>query len=240
MLDGKPDRPYLVFLHEGLGCTDMWKTFPEDLCTAAGCPGLVYDREGYGRSSRLRKKRTVHYLHDYAFNELPRVIDALIPEKPFILIGHSDGGSISLIFGSEKPVYLKGIVTEAAHVFVDLLTTNGVKEADTAYDEGRFKGLDKYHGDKTDQIFKAWSETWLSSWFRHWNIEYLLPSVKVPVLAIQGKEDHYGTLQQVESIVTGVSGRSWHYHVPRCGHSPHLDQPGLVIKRICAFIKKMT
>lgn len=239
MVDGAPGRPYLVFLHEGLGCTEMWKQFPDNLCRETGCPGLIYDREGYGRSSGLRKDRTVHYLHDYALGELPEVLNALIPGQPYILIGHSDGGSISLIFGAEKPALLKGIITEAAHVFVDLLTVTGVREADNAYDKGGFKGLSKYHGKKTHRIFKGWSDTWLSPWFRSWNIEYILPSVECPVLVIQGKDDHYGTLGQVESIVSKVSGRSGRFLVPGCGHSPHLDQPDAVTEKMMHFIKEL-
>lgn len=236
LIKGKSDVPYLVFLHEGLGCLQMWQNFPEELCRKTGCPGLLYDRTGYGKSSPLGSDRTVHYLHDYALCELPEVLQAIIPNRDYILIGHSDGGSISLISGAEQSPLLKGIVTEAAHVFVEPETIEGIRAADEAFERDHFKGLYKYHGDKTDNIFKAWSNTWLSNWFKFWNIEYLLPSVQCPLLAIQGKDDQYGTKYQVHSIVSKSSGPSDALFVKNCGHTPHLEQPDLLIEKISEFV----
>jgi pimeloyl-ACP methyl ester carboxylesterase len=173
LLDGDPDRPYLIFLHEGLGCTGMWKDFPGRLCRETSCPGIVYDRLGYGKSSPLPRPFTIHFMHHNAFIELPKVIAQLIPDKDFFLIGHSDGGSISLIFASEKPARLKGIITEGAHVFVEKETTNGIRVAVEDFNAGKLGGLKKYHAEKTDAIFKAWSDIWLSAGFWHWNIEYV-------------------------------------------------------------------
>ena len=141
LIEGNGNNPYLIFLHEGLGCSAMWKDYPDQLCHKTKCPGLVYDRLGYGKSSPLNRTRTIHYMHYYALNELPRVIEDIIPNKPFILIGHSDGGSVSLIFGSEKPAFLKAIITEAAHVFVEPETLKGIEAADEAYDKGNLKSL---------------------------------------------------------------------------------------------------
>ncbi len=238
LIDGNSHYPYLIFLHEGLGCNAMWKDFPEQLCHKTECPGLLYDRLGYGQSSPVDSARTVHYLHDCALNELPKVIESLIPKKSYILVGHSDGGSISLIFGAEKPSLLRGIITEAAHVFVDSETIEGIQAADESFSRGKLNGLRKYHGEKTNRVFKAWSETWLSDWFRHWNIEYLLPSIECPVLVIQGSDDHYGTEDQVNSIVTKVSGNAESYFVKKCGHSPHLEQPETVIEIMSEFIER--
>lgn len=229
-IDGKAGRPQIVFLHEGLGCTAMWKDFPQRLCTRTGCPGLVYDRLGYGKSSPLSRPRTIHYLHHYALFELPRVLDALIPGEPFVLAGHSDGASIALIFGSEQPSSLKGIITEAAHVFVEKETTDGIIETVESYEGGKLSGLFKYHGEKTEDIFRAWSDTWLSEWFRHWNIEYLLPSIGVPVHVVQGCRDQYGTEAQVNSIVSGVRGKATASMVKDCGHSPHQEHPSLLLE----------
>jgi pimeloyl-ACP methyl ester carboxylesterase len=237
---GEVDRPHLVFLHEGLGCHAMWKKFPKRLCNRTGCPGLVYDRLGYGKSSPLRRTRTIHYLHDYALKELPQVIDALIPNKPFILIGHSDGGSISLIFGAEKPPYLRGIITEAAHVFVERETLDGIRKADEAFEKGKFSGLFKYHGEKTQGIFKAWSETWLSQWFKYWNIEYLLPSIEVPMLVIQGCDDRYGTKDQVDSIISKSAGKAVPSLVENCGHSPHQELLEFLLELMSRFIAQVT
>lgn len=238
-IDGNNQKPTLVFLHEGLGCTAMWKDFPEKLCNTTESPGLVYDRLGYGRSSSLKFSRNLNYLHSYALDELPRIIDSLIPGKQFILIGHSDGGSISLIFAAEQPDNLKGVITEASHVFVEPQTLAGIKKADKAYEEGKLKVLKKYHGTKTHGIFKAWSDTWLSSGFKNWNIERVLSSVICPLLVIQGCEDQYGTLRQVNSIVKGVTGQAESFLVDNCGHVPHREQRGQVLEKMSDFIRKI-
>lgn len=217
----------------------MWQSFPKELCRITRCPGLLYDRTGYGSSSSLDTVRTVNYLHDYALNELPEVIDAVIPDRSHILIGHSDGGSISLIYGSERPALLRGIVTEAAHVFVESETIEGIRTANEAFKCGKFKGLYRYHGEKTNQLFKAWSETWLSEWFRHWNIEYLLPSVTCPMLVIQGMDDKYGTEYQVNSIVSKSSGSSEALILKNCGHTPHLECPEILTRKVTKFINEI-
>lgn len=235
-LAGKPANPCLVFLHEGLGCTAMWRDFPERLCRRTQCPGLVYDRLGYGRSSPVAASRTIHYLHHAAFNELPVLLDRVIPGRPFILVGHSDGASISLIFAAEKPSRLQGVISEAAHVFVEPETRQGIAEAEAAFAEGQFQGLYKYHGRKTEQVFHSWSQTWLSQWFWHWNIEYLLPSIACPVLVMQGTEDRYGTRRQVDVIAEQTSGRAELSLIADCGHAPHAEQPEAVLEEMAAFI----
>ena len=198
---------------------------------------MLYDREGYGKSSPLRSVRTIHYLHDYALNELPEVIKAVIPDRPHILIGHSDGGSISLIYGAERNPLLNGIVTEAAHVLIEPETIKGIREADEAYEHGKFGGLYKYHGEKTRTIFKAWSETWQQDWFRHWNIEYVLPSIQCPILAVQGMDDPYGTDQQVNAIVAKSAGPAESFLVENCGHTPHREQFEIMIAKTHRFIE---
>jgi len=240
LLPGNTALPYLVYLHEGLGCTDMWGDFPETLCAATGCPGLVYDRLGYGKSSSLKNnKRTIHYLHEYALQELPKLLASLIPQKPFILIGHSDGGSISLIFGAEQSSLLKGIITEAAHVYVDHETIAGIEIAKKAWDKGKLRGLVKYHGDKTETLFRAWSETWLSKWFKHWNIEYLLPSIDVPLLIIQGGNDQYGSSEQVTAIISKTSGHAHGEILEKCSHIPHSEVQAVVVALMSDFIAQI-
>ena len=165
LIEGADELPYLVFLHEGLGCVEMWKSFPQRLCDQTGCPGLIYDRLGYGKSDGLKKERGIDYVHEYALKELPAVVNMLIPGKDHILIGHSDGGSIALLYGTQNPAALKGIISEAAHVFVEPLTVTGIEQADAVYEKGGFSGLKKYHGEKTELIFKAWTKTWLSDAF---------------------------------------------------------------------------
>lgn len=238
LIDGAGTRPCLVFLHEGLGCDALWRDFPDRLCEATGCPGLVYDRLGYGRSSPLAGPRRIHYLHDYALQELPQVLEGTLPGRPYILVGHSDGGSIALIHGAEKPPHLKAIITAAAHVFVEPETLAGIEEAVLQYRKGRFEGLSNYHGDKADSVFRSWSHTWLSPWFYHWNIEYLLPSIDCPLLVIQGADDHYGTKRQVDSIASRAAGEATAVLMEWCGHGPHQEQPEETLEILSKYIMK--
>ncbi len=235
-IEGDMSRPCLVFLHEGLGCTSMWKDFPQKLCAQTGSPGLVYDRQGYGKSSTLNQKRNIHYLHEYALFELPAVISALIPRQSYILIGHSDGGSIGLITAAAQPPQLKAVITEAAHVFVEEITLEGIRLADQAYNEGKLQSLDKYHGSNTHQLFKAWSDTWLSAAFKHWSIEYLLPSINCPLLVIQGCDDQYGSERQVRTICAQSRSKAESVLVPNCAHSPHAEQRQSVLQYMSDFI----
>ena len=141
ILTGDTGKPYLVFLHEGLGCVEMWKDFPERLCRLTGCSGLLYDRCGYGKSSSETATRDKRYLHDFARDELPQVITSVIPGKDHIVVGHSDGASIGLIYGADAPPLLKGLIVEAAHVFVEPETLKGIHIADTVYSQKGFPGL---------------------------------------------------------------------------------------------------
>ncbi|MDD2920726.1 MAG: alpha/beta hydrolase [Anaerolineales bacterium] len=235
LIDGDANKPRLVFLHEGLGCAAMWKDFPRRLCEATGLRGLVYDRIGYGKSSALVSARTIHYMHEYALTELPQVIAQVIPDSDYFLVGHSDGGSIALIHAAEKPARLRGIITEAAHVFVEQETIAGIQVAAESYQAGKLRGLSKYHGEKTDVIFKAWSETWLTDWFGHWNIEYLLPSIECPVLAMQGMDDQYGTVAQVEAIASKALNAQKAL-IENCGHSPHQERADVVLQLMKDFL----
>jgi pimeloyl-ACP methyl ester carboxylesterase len=239
-LDGRANRPVLVFLHEGLGSVAQWKTFPEDLCSRSGCPGLLYDRLGYGQSSSCLHRRTIHYLHDAALTELPRILDALIPGQSFMLIGHSDGGSISLIFGAERHPLLKGIITVSAHVFVEQVSLDGIHQAQEAFAQGGLQqALHRYHGEKTETLFRAWADTWTSPWFRSWNIEYLLPSIEVPLLVLQGRDDQYGTPAQVETIVTKSGGPATPLLLEGCAHAPHLEFPALTLDLMACFVNRV-
>lgn len=239
MIEGRLDFPALVFLHEGLGCHAMWTDFPRFLCRKTGCPGLVYDRLGHGKSSSLTSPRTIHYMHEAALKELPYVIENCIPGRPFILIGHSDGGSISLIFSAERPAFLRGIIAEAAHVFVEPITIEGIRKADEAYKKGELAGLRKYHGEKTENLFRAWADTWLSDWFRPWNIEYLLPSIACPMLVIQGREDQYATERQVMSIMSKSICQATPALLDNCRHSPHKEDAETVLALMSKFIEKI-
>jgi len=239
LIEGDSRKPLLVFLHEGLGCIGMWKEFPERLCAATGCPGLVYDRQGYGLSSPQPAQRTIHYLHQSALSELPALVERLAPGRQHIVVGHSDGGSIALIYAAARPEGLRAVVSAAAHVFVENITIEGIRAVLAAHGSGKMlRALARYHGDKAETVFSSWADTWLARWFRQWNIEYLLPAIACPVLAMQGSDDHYGSGAQLDAIVRAVPD-SRQLLLPDCGHSPHLEQAEATLQAMAAFINPL-
>jgi pimeloyl-ACP methyl ester carboxylesterase len=239
LIPGDTGRPCLVFLHEGLGCVAAWKGFPERLCRRTGCSGLLFDRVGHGRSHPLCAPRGIDYLHRHAREELPAVLKKNIPDQPHICVGHSDGGSIALIYAALQPDHLLGSITAAAHVFVEAETLKGIEATVAAYRAGRLAGLAKYHGQQTDDLVRAWSEIWLSPSFRAWNITALLGTINSPLLAIQGRQDAYGTEAQMDAIVTGLSGPATPLLLDNCGHAPHLERPEAVLNAMATFIETL-
>ncbi len=237
---GEAQRPVLVFLHEGLGSVAQWQRFCEQLCGRTDCPGLLYDRQGHGLSPPLTQVRTLHYLHRHALEELPRVLATHIPEQPYLLIGHSDGGSIALIAGAERSPLLRGIITVAAHVFVEPGCVEAIEQVRASYHEGGLRrALQRYHGDKIDTLFAAWADTWTSAWFRAWNIEYLLPAIEVPLLVLQGRADQYGTPAHVDSIASRSGGPATPLLLEDCGHAPHREFPELTLDLMSCFINRV-
>lgn len=235
---GDSALPCLVFLHEGLGCAAMWGHVPRQLCEATGCRGLVFDRRGYGQSSSAPGAWRPGYLHAAATHELPQVLERLVPaDVRYLLVGHSDGGSIALIHGADRPPGLAGIVTIAAHVFVEAVTLAGIRDAVAAYDAGKLAGLARYHGSKTDDVFRGWSGAWLAPAFASWNIEALLPHIEVPTLALQGANDQYGTARQIDAIAQGVGGRAQAALLPDCAHAPHKECPDALLAAAAGFVR---
>ena len=240
---GKQDlsggSPTIIFLHEGLGSIGQWRDFPSAVCLMTGLDGLVYDRWGYGKSDPVSLPRHVRYLHDEALTTLPEVLKKCEVEEA-ILVGHSDGGTIALIYAAVHPKLVLGIATEAAHVFVEDVTVKGIEEAVQIYRTTDLPGrLSKYHGTNTDPMFRGWAETWLSPEFRSWNVEEYLPGVACPVLSIQGVDDQYGTPAQVESIAEKVTGPARKLLIPACGHIPHHEARPTVLTAIRQFIDEI-
>jgi len=234
-----PDvSPTLVFLHEGLGCVAMWRDFPERVAEATGFGTLVYSRAGYGNSDPVSLPRPVTFMHDEALQVLPQVLSALKVRAP-ILFGHSDGGSIALIFaGSAHASNLQALILEAPHVFVEQLSIDSIVKAKHNYENGSLRtGLERYHGSNVDCAFQGWNDTWLNPEFRAWNIESSLPGIKVPVLIIQGNDDEYGTIKQVDAISRGCKNNVQKLLLPDCGHSPHRDQAATVLENTVTFLK---
>ena len=229
------NTPTIVFLHEGLGSVEQWKNFPKKVCEALGMNGLVYDRQGHGRSSALKEKREKDYLHIEALQFLPEILKQLGIEKP-ILFGHSDGGTIALIYAAHFPKSVRAVATEAAHIKVEEVTLQGIEAAIKLYETTTFaQKLQKYHAEKTDDLFRAWADVWLSESFRDWNIADLLSQIECSVLLLQGKEDEYATEQHLWDIAAGLGESAKAVLLEDCGHSPHREQEERVLKELDMF-----
>jgi pimeloyl-ACP methyl ester carboxylesterase len=230
-------RPTLVFLHEGLGSIAMWRDFPGRVAHATGCNAVVYSRYGYGNSEPLHEDRPVRYMHDEALVALPQLLDALSLARP-ILVGHSDGASIALIHagGAGRPV--AGLVLMAPHVVVEDVSVASIAAARVAYETTDLRAkLARHHAD-VDSAFWGWNRIWLHPDFRQWNLEEYLPRIDCPVLAIQGEDDEYGTMEQLARLERGVRDLDC-VALADCRHSPHKDQPAAVIEAITRFVDRI-
>lgn len=232
--------PVLVLLHEGLGCVAMWRDFPERLAEATGGRVFVYSRAGYGRSDPVALPRPVRYMHHEGLTVLPQVLERAGIEEA-VLVGHSDGGSIAIVHaGGTEAMRVHGLVLLAAHVFNEQICVDSIRTARNAYLEGGLRGrLERYHGERVDNAFWGWNDVWLHPDFWHWNIEEYLPGVQVPTLIIQGRDDPYGTERQVDAIEAGVHGPACRLMLPRCGHSPHRDQPEATLEAVGSFVVRL-
>jgi pimeloyl-ACP methyl ester carboxylesterase len=232
---GSADAPELVFLHEGLGSVSHWKDFPARISAATGCGVTVYSRYGSGNSDVLTEERTVRYMHDEALAVLPDLLAQLKIENP-TLVGHSDGGSIALIYASAHD-HVRGLVLLAPHVFVEDLSVASIAEAKVKYDTTNLREkLARHHRD-VDHTFWGWNNIWLHPDFRHWNVEECLPRITCPILCIQGQEDQYGTMAQVEAIAGQSGGPVEILALADCRHSPQRDQPDATAAAIVGFVE---
>ncbi|MGZ5198682.1 MAG: alpha/beta fold hydrolase [Telluria sp.] len=229
-------QPVVVFLHEGLGSVSLWKDFPEQFCRTNGLTGLVFSRYGYGCSTPrpLGERWAPDFMHRQAWEVLPALFAQLGLVRPW-LFGHSDGASIALLAAARHGAGLSGIVVEAPHIFVEDLSVDSIRQARDAYLHGPLRErLARHHAD-IDSAFWGWNDAWLDPAFRAWDIRAELARIDVPVLAIQGEDDEYGTLEQVEGIAR-LAPHTRLLVLPRCGHSPHRDQPARVIDEAGRFI----
>lgn len=227
----------LVLLHEGLGCVALWRDVPQNLADRTGHRVFVYSRQGYGGSDPCELPRPVNFMHREGLQVLPSVLDAAEINR-CVLIGHSDGGSIALInAGGVQDPRIEAVITIAAHVFNEQICIGSIRAAKQAYDQGDLREqLLKYHGDNVDCAFRGWNDVWLDPDFWHWNIEEFLAGIRIPVLAMQGEADEYGTQAQLTAITGGVSGIVDSWIIPGAKHSPHLQASDAVLDRIAAFL----
>ena len=227
--------PVLVFLHEGLGSVALWKEFPQLVVGATGCPALVYSRYGYGKSDRLMQPRAVDYLHTEALEALPELLDALSIRDP-ILIGHSDGASISIIYAGSGRWRVRGLVLMAPHVFVEDAAVASIAKAKAAFEATDLAARMGRHHDDVVGAFRGWNDIWLHPDFRAWNIESYLSGITAPVLVIQGEDDQYGTMAQIEAVERQVGGPVQTVILTSCAHSPHVDRTQDTLAAIRAFV----
>ena len=230
------DAPVLVFLHEGLGSLAMWRDYPQHLCEVLGVRGLVYSRPGYGKSTprKTHEHWAPNFMHDQAHEVLPAVLNALQVHQPPWLFGHSDGGSIALLFAARYAT--AGVMALAPHIKVEEISIRNIAKAKQAYENTDLRQrLTRYHQD-VDSAFWGWNRVWLSPEFRSWSIESELSSITCPVLAIQGVQDEYGTLAQIREIQHHVQHTQL-LELDNCAHSPHRDQPQALTQACVNFFQ---
>ena len=231
------DETPLVFLHEGLGSIDLWRDFPANLAAAAGHPALVYSRYGHGWSDPLTDGRTSRFMHDEALEFLPNLIDDLVGEGP-ILIGHSDGASIALIYAGTGYA-VRGLVLIAPHVMVEQPGLDKIASLKLQYETTDLAARIGTHHSDGESTFRAWSDVWLSEDFKSWNLEEFLPPIDVPILLIQSREDGYGSPKHLDIIERAVSGPVQRVLVDGDSHSPHLSHADLVTDATVNFVTSL-
>ena len=229
------DAPTAILLHEGLGCVDLWRDFPEQLSKTLGCGVFSYSRQGYGASDPVPLPRPLNYMTLEAINVLPKIVEHLSPTQ-FQLIGHSDGATIAAIYagdlGHDK---LSGVTLIAPHFFTEDMGITQIKAARHVFETTDLpEKLGKYHRD-AENAFYGWNQSWLHPDFRSWDVQGVIGKITTPILAIQGMEDQYGTLQQIESIKARARVSVSVKILQDCKHSPHLEHPTKVLDTIKTF-----
>ncbi|WP_206951804.1 alpha/beta fold hydrolase [Trinickia acidisoli] len=239
----RTDAPIALFLHEGLGSIAMWRDWPQQLCDRLGMRGLVYSRPGYGRSTPRAHddKWPVDFMSHQAYAVLPALLDTLgidaAERQRMWLIGHSDGGSIALLYASAFPRQLRGAVVIAPHVFVEDISVRSIAQAKVAYEQTDLRQkLSRYHAD-VDSAFYGWNDIWLNPAFKAWNIVGELASIVCPLLAVQAHDDHYGTMAQIEAIAQAVNGAQL-CKLAGGGHSPHREMGEALNETVAAFVER--
>jgi pimeloyl-ACP methyl ester carboxylesterase len=237
----KGDQPVLVLLHEGLGCLDMWRDFPEALSAATGASVLVYSRPGYGRSDPVPLPRPLDYMEAHARTVLPAILNVMDFDS-FILVGHSDGASIATVYAGEAAdPRLRGLSLMAPHFFVEEMGLHAIEQARKTFEAGQLRrALARYHGANVDCAFYGWSGAWLDPGFRTWNLGQFLRRIRVPVQIIQGAGDEYGSPDQISYARDQCPGPVETLLLEDCGHAPFRDQIDHTLSAIGAFLRRLT
>lgn len=237
-IPGDAARPWIVFLHEGLGSVSLWRDFPDKVARQTGCRALIYSRRGYGQSDGLDAPRTALFMHEEAADVLPKVLASLGIERP-ILAGHSDGASIALIHASDAANEVAGVVAMAPHVMVEAVSVESIAKVSETYEATDLRARLARHHKHVDDAFYGWARTWLSPAFRTWSLVAEVSRLTCPVLLIQGTDDEYGTLAQLDAIEAVAKGPVQRLVLSPCGHSPQRDQEDAVLDAISAFAARV-
>lgn len=238
LLPGDAVKPYIVLLHEGLGSVSLWRDFPEAIARRTGCRVMVYSRFGYGQSDGLPGPRAPTFMHEEATDVLPRLLAGLHIERP-ILLGHSDGASIALIHAAEPRNGVVAAILMAPHVFVEPVGLSSIAKITETYETTDLRARLARHHRHVDDAFLGWSRIWLSPTFRTWSLGAEVQRLACPTLLIQGEDDEYGTLAQIDAIAAAAPGPIERLVLPACGHSPHRDQPAAVLDAVAAFVARI-
>lgn len=234
--------PVMVFLHEGLGSLSMWRTFPDQLCQAIGCRGLVYSRPGYGHSTprTAGEHWAQDFMHRQAMEVLPEFLHAVgvkADQQPPWLFGHSDGGSIALLYAAHHAALTAGVIVLAPHILVEDISVTSIAQARAAYLETDMgQRLARHHADP-DSAFWGWNNIWLDPGFRPWRIDDQIANIRCPLMAIQGVDDEYGSMEQIRGIARKVP-QCEILEMNACGHSPHKDQTDGLISAVQFFFRR--
>ncbi|MDG2339936.1 MAG: alpha/beta hydrolase [Paracoccaceae bacterium] len=229
----------IVLLHEGLGCLALWRDFPKAIAEATGCGVFVYSRAGYGRSDTVILPRPLDYMTREATDVLPKILD-VIGVRRTILLGHSDGATIAAIYtGSHEDHRVRGLILMAPHFFCEEMGVQEIAKAKVAFEQGDLSTrLGKYHSDPT-VAFRGWSDAWLDPDFAQWDASDVIDFLRVPVFAIQGHDDQYGTIAQVDTLVDRCYAPVDVAILDDCQHAPHFDQPDVVIAKVREFVERL-
>jgi pimeloyl-ACP methyl ester carboxylesterase len=236
MIGPSPEQaPTIVMLHEGLGSAALWGDFPETLQAATGAGVFVYSRAGYGASTSVKLPRPLDYMHVEALDVLPKLLDA-IGFRRGLLVGHSDGASIAAIYaGSHQDHRVQGMALIAPHFIVEDISVTSIAEIKTAYETTNLKEkLARWHKD-VDNAFYGWNGAWLDPKFRTWDISEFLAYIRVPIAILQGVDDQYGTMRQVEIAREECYCPVDVTLIPGAGHQPHREAPGATLDAISEF-----
>ncbi len=228
--------PPLVFLHEGLGSVSLWRDFPDHVARKVGAPAMLYSRFGYGKSAGLTAPRTPKFMHEEAIDVLPALLDKLGIVAP-ILIGHSDGASIALIHAATSGRQTTGLILMAPHVMVEPISVESIARVTETYERTDLKARLARHHTRVDDAFLGWSRIWLDPRFRSWTLAEEASALTVPTLLIQGEDDEYGTLAQLDAIAEVAKGPVTRLVLRECGHAPHRDQEDQVLAAVAEFVK---